>query len=149
VLERKKESNESNESQRNDRQINDHTWGIKQGNMGSFNHQKKERGNTGKSERRPFSVFHVKRQSPEEIHLETIMAPDIESARKIAIDSLSNSTVLHVRGIGETSFLRECNDTSPLSPPTLSGPLPGARFIKGEFHATSEKDEKILDSLAD
>ncbi len=99
-------------------------------------------------EARPFTIFYVNPQTPEEVHTDTIMALDNEEASAIAADQHKLSTILHVRGIGETGFI-----TSPGKDEeeveVVKNNLPCARFINGKFHSTTFSDDTLLESLFD
>ena len=67
-----------------------------------------------------FSVFHVKRNAPEEFHIDVIMATDEEGARRVAEKLFWDSTILRIFTEGET---------------WKAADYPSARFIEGSFHA--------------
>lgn len=76
----------------------------------------------------PYSVFHVRRNAPEEIHIDRIDAPDQDAARQIAQRLFRDSTILHIRREIDPEEIGE------------SGDYPSARFIRGEFLASAGPD---------
>ncbi len=99
-------------------------------------------------EARPFTVFFVNPQTPEEVHTDTIMAQNSEEATALAAERHGSSTILHVRGIGETGFPSTGTSRSE-SAETGKDILPCARFINGKFHSTTFNDDPLLESLFD
>ncbi|MBT3238416.1 MAG: hypothetical protein HOL37_07385 [Rhodospirillaceae bacterium] len=99
---------------------------------------------------KPYTIFHVALAAPEDIHVDTVLARSAEAARAIAIDQHSDSKILHVRGVGDSTSEAEA-DTLQCHSETIASsiPLPGARFIKGRFLATSISDDPILDSVSE
>ena len=91
---------------------------------------------------RPFAVFHVNKQTPEEIHTETVMADGPEQARGLVQDKYRENVILHVRTIGVP-------ETAPAPENKISAPLPGARFIKGEFRAVPFLDDMLPETIPD
>ena len=71
-------------------------------------------------QRELFSVFHVKRNAPEEFHIDVISAADEEGAHQVAEKLFWDSTILRIFREGET---------------WKAADYPSARFIKGSFHA--------------
>ncbi len=67
-----------------------------------------------------YSVFHVKRNAPEEFHIDVITAADEGSSRRVAERLFWHSTILRIFREGET---------------WKAADYPSARFIKGSFHA--------------
>ena len=67
-----------------------------------------------------YSVFHVKRNAPEEFHIDVIMAADEEGARRVAEKLFWDSTILRIFTEGET---------------WKAADYPSARFIEGSYHA--------------
>lgn len=67
-----------------------------------------------------FTVFHVKRNAPEEFHIDVISAADEEGAQRVAEKLFWDSTILRIFREGET---------------WKAADYPSARFIKGSFHA--------------
>ena len=65
-----------------------------------------------------YSVFHVKRNAPEEFHIDVITAADEEGARRVAEKLFWDSTILRIFREGET---------------WKAADYPSARFIKGSF----------------
>lgn len=77
-----------------------------------------------------FSVFHVKRNAPEEFHIDVISAADEENARQVAEKLFWDSTILRIFREGET---------------WKAADYPSARFIKGSFHADTpaQRDDGV------
>lgn len=77
-----------------------------------------------------FSVFHVKRNAPEEFHIDVISAADEENARRVAEKLFWDSTILRIFKEGET---------------WKAADYPSARFIKGSFHADTpaQRDDGV------
>ena len=98
------------------------------------------------SEIRPFTIFYVRPERPEEVHTDTVMALNCENASKIASDRHRNNTILHIRGIGDTDFTTEADEQSETKD-TCKSNLPCARFINGKFHSTTFSDDPLLESL--
>jgi hypothetical protein len=71
-------------------------------------------------QRELYSVFHVKRNAPEEFHIDVISAADEEGAHRVAEKLFWDSTILRIFREGETWKAVD---------------YPSARFIKGSFHA--------------
>lgn len=92
-------------------------------------------GNEGS---RLYAVFHIKRNAPEEIIVEKVMAADETSARAIAGSLLGNIVILYIRPDEEQG------DT----PRTPTG-YPSARFIHGRFLAGTHMDEALLLRISD
>jgi hypothetical protein len=102
----------------------------------------KNKGN----EARPFTVFLVNPETPEEVHTDTIMARDCEHALVIAGQRHRSNTILHVRGIGEGEFF----STGINAAVEQTGPkshFPCARFINGKFHQATFNDDQLLETL--
>ncbi|NQV46300.1 MAG: hypothetical protein HQ504_00810 [Rhodospirillaceae bacterium] len=93
---------------------------------------------------RPFAIFYVNKRVPEEIHTETVMAEGPDQACAIAAEKHRQDVILHVRAIGEPNG----DQATSLKKKTPS-PLPGARFIKGEFRAVPFNDELLLETVPD
>jgi len=100
---------------------------------------------------RPFTVFFVSPETPEEVHAETIMATGCEDALEKAAGRHGNNTVLHVRGIGDNGFTTVCEDEAQKAATgnKCQNHFPGARFINGKFHQVTISDERLLESLSD
>ncbi|MHA1597817.1 MAG: hypothetical protein ACTSV1_03770 [Alphaproteobacteria bacterium] len=97
---------------------------------------------------KPYTVFHVAVAAPEDIHIDTVLARSADDAHAIAADQHSDSNILHVRSLGETTHENESEVTC--KPHTGIGALlPGARFINGRFLATHISDEPLLDSISE
>lgn len=99
-------------------------------------------------ETRPFTVFFVNPQTPEEVHTDTIMAKDCEDALHIATREHRTNTILHVRGIGAGDFFGDKISTAK-GPVGTSNNFPCARFINGKFHQATFSDDRLLESLLD
>lgn len=94
------------------------------------------------AEKRPFTVFYVKPETPEEVHTETIMARNHEEASSLSSSRHEMNTILHVRGIGERPLFKSADTPSR----TVKRNFPCARFIHGKFLQTTFSDEILLDS---
>ena len=100
------------------------------------------------NEARPFTVFYVIAKTPEEVHTDTIMARDCEDAQAIAAAKHMTTSILHVRGIGDTE--PSCSQEAEASARRASyDQFPCARFIKGKFLQATFTDDTILESLSD
>lgn len=100
------------------------------------------------SDIRPFTVFYVNPQTPEEVHTDTIMALNCEDASAVAGERHKNNTILHIRGIGDSEFntdSEECADDTGAHEKSF----PCARFINGKFHSTTFSDDSLLESLSE
>ena len=77
-----------------------------------------------------FTIFHVKRNAPEEFHIDVISAPDEEGAQRVAEKLFRDSTILRIFTEGET---------------WKTADYPSARFIKSSFHADTpaQRDDGI------
>ena len=98
---------------------------------------------------RPFTIFYVNPDTPEEVHTGTIMAHDYVDASALAASRFVRSTILYVRGIGENGFSANNDEDADESIKHNASPFPCARFIKGKFHSTTFNDEVILESMSD
>ncbi len=83
---------------------------------------------------RPYTVFYVNPETPEEVHTDMVMAHDREDATRISSHRHKTDVVLHVRGIGDNTAQAE------------PAHYPCARFINGEFRRATFSDEPFLDS---
>ncbi|HJN25350.1 MAG TPA: hypothetical protein QGG18_06635 [Rhodospirillales bacterium] len=99
-----------------------------------------------KSDLRPFTVFYVDPQTPEEVHTDTIMASGCEDASAIASERHRSNTILHIRGIGDNDFTTGTEKQSEKGV-VARGRFPCARFINGKFHSTTFNDDPLLESL--
>jgi len=100
------------------------------------------------NEARPFTVFYVNPETPEEVHTDTIMAQDCEDAQAMAGAKHMTKSILHVRGIGDNE--PPCDDEAPAPVRRASNEqFPCARFIKGKFLTATFTDDTILESLSD
>ena len=100
------------------------------------------------NEARPFTVFFVNAETPKEVHTDTIMAWDCEDAQAIAAAKYMTTSVLHVRGIGDTD--PSCYQAAPVPAKRARyEQYPCARFIKGKFLQATFTDDTILESLSD
>ena len=97
----------------------------------------------------PYTVFHVAAATPEDIHIDTILARSADDAHAIAADQHSDSKILHVRSLGEATHDRAPEATTLNPHPGPDAKLPGARFINGRFLASQISDEPFLDSLSE
>ena len=75
-----------------------------------------------RSKQELFSVFHVKRNAPEEFHIDVISAAGEEGAQRVAEKLFCDSTILRIFREGET---------------WKAADYPSARFIKGSFRVDS------------
>jgi len=107
----------------------------------------KQTGQWG-DETRPFTVFFVNPETPEEVHTDTLMAVDCEDAFEIAAAQHGANRVLHIRGIGETGFTTAEQDGEANSEDCVNH-YPCARFINGKFHRATFNDDPLLDSVLD
>ena len=92
-----------------------------------------------------YSVFHVKRNAPEEILVDVVSAADEAGARRMAERLFGNITILHVH----KNDLAPENGMAP-SPEKTQHPndragFPSARFINGKFHAAGYPALQNLD----
>ena len=110
--------------------------------------QLRELSSKKKDEFRPFTVFFVDPDSPEEVQTDTIMAMDYEDAKHTATEKHPSKSILHVRGIGDR-VRNDKNHKSLYINESNNDKFPGARFIKGEFLPTTFSDENILETLSD
>ncbi len=79
---------------------------------------------------RTFFVFHINRGAPEELHIDSVQAPDAAEARNVAERLFPANAILQIRKDG--------NEEAPLD----VGGYPSARFINGKFHgAFFDEDE--------
>ncbi len=99
-------------------------------------------------ETRPYTVFYVNPETPEEVHTDTIMAQDCEDASTLAAKRHGIKNILHVRGIGETDFTITDNKESQKAK-SGNNHFPCARFINGEFLQATFSDDPFLDNLSD
>jgi len=97
---------------------------------------------------RPFTIFYVNAETPEEVHTDTIMASDCEDAQAMAAAKHMTTSILHVRGIGDTEPSRD-KEAPASSRRARYEQFPCARFIKGKFHQATFTDDTILESLSD
>jgi len=79
-----------------------------------------------------FSVFHIRRNAPEQIHIDIVTAPNESAARDIALKKFQDSTILRISG-------RDA--------PARGNGYPSARFIHGEFRAATPTDDWVLGDL--
>jgi|GEM_PF-1693055 len=100
------------------------------------------------NEARPFTVFYVNPETPEEVHTVTIMAQDCEDAQAMAAAQHMTKSILHVRGIGDNDPTCDEDSTAPVTR-TSNEQFPCARFIKGKFLPATFTDDTILESLSD
>jgi len=98
------------------------------------------------SEARPFMVFYVNRDTPEEVHTDTIMAHDCENALTIAGKRHRADIILYVRGIGDTERSNAQTNAVDTAQPCKNR-FPCARFINGEFRQATPSDDQLLESL--
>lgn len=106
----------------------------------------RERSDHRGSEARPFTVFFVNPETPEEVHTDTIMARDCEDATLIAAQRHRSNTILHVRGIGDSDFFNT-GINAAAGPMDRKSHFPCARFINGKFRQTTSSDDRILETL--
>ncbi len=97
-------------------------------------------------EARPFTVFFVNPETPEEVHTDTIMARDCEDALIIAAERHRTNTILHVRGIGDSDFSNGGINAAG-EPANRKNHFPCARFINGKFHQATFSDDRLLETL--
>ena len=69
--------------------------------------QLRELSSKKKDEFRPFTIFFVDPDSPEEVQTDTIMAMDYEDAKHTATEKHPSKSILHVRGIGDRETLSD------------------------------------------
>ena len=100
------------------------------------------------NEARPFTVFFVNPQTPEEVHTDTIMATDCEDALAIAAEQYKANTILHVRGIGDDGFSGGVIKSASMHTHQQKH-FPCARFINGKFHQATFSDDQLLETLLD
>mgnify|MGYP006995600574 CR=1 FL=1 len=102
-----------------------------------------QQSNQKAGEARPFTVFFVNPQTPEEVHTDTIMARDCEDALIIAAQRHRTNTILHVRGIDDNEL------SSARKPTDCEKRFPCARFINGKFHPATFSDDQLLETLSE
>ena len=119
----------------------------KYGTMPSKDKVKQPTNNMGE-EARPFTVFYVNPQTPEEVHTDTIMAVDCEDALAIAAEQHKANTILHVRGIGDDDFSGGAINSANMHTHQQKN-FPCARFINGKFHQATFTDDRLLETLLD
>lgn len=104
----------------------------------------KQQGN----EARPFTIFYVNPETPEEVHTDTVMAHNCEEANTVATARYGMNCILHIRGIGDEDHAPAQENTAPCSPEEKPH-FPCARFINGEFHSTTFSDDSVLEDLSE
>jgi len=105
-----------------------------------------------KQGQKPFTVFHVRLEQPEEILVDAVMAEDIEEAQRIATE-FGKRTVLHVRPLGDASPPDKDKGLREIPPRAIhhksDAPPPSARFIKGKFLPASSDEETLYEIAPD
>ena len=101
------------------------------------------RNEAANGEASSYSVIHVRRNAPEEIIIQPVMATDEAAARDKALQTLGDITVLHI--------YPDNGPEPPARPESAAGAwnYPSARFINGEFRAQTFSDEALLYALAE
>ena len=98
--------------------------------MSSLKQIKKTKG-THQNMSRPFTIFYVNSKIPKEILTDTIMAKSNEDAQAMATAKHVDSSILYVRGIGDSEPADIKKRALPVRSPSYEQ-FPCARFIKGE-----------------
>lgn len=95
---------------------------------------------------RPYTVFFVNPETPEEVHTDTVMAHSCEDASAIATARYGIGNTLHIRGIGEEASEP---DMTASHKPAEKQHYPCARFINGKFMSATFSDDRLLEKLVD
>lgn len=75
-----------------------------------------------------YTIYYTENDSPEEVRIGMVSAPDPSVAQQIAEMQFTNSRIVRIK---------------ELCPPEDETRYPGARFIKGKFHPVPATDEMV------
>ena len=75
-----------------------------------------------------YTVYYTESDSPGEVRIGMVSAPDPSVAHRIAEMQFANAHIVEIK---------------ELTPPEEETRFPGARFIKGKFHPVSYSDETV------